>query len=295
MRAIVGFLIGILDGAAICAVVFVGLSLAFGTPPGVSDRAGSAEDVAASGFSTPVEPAIAPEIETPAPPQTAPAADTSATPPSQASISTLAFERNALPFAMSPTARGLAVVLIVPPGVDVSALRGLPLTIAVDPATQADQIGSFRAMGFEVLTLLQGETRISVDKLGLAIGTMTGSVGVLDRETTTDPTANILLLALLGQHGLAYVGKTGFGGILAQADEAGLLAVNISYEIQSSQTTTDARLSLERSVQNAMQQGHQIVVVEVDSNMVNTLLNWIDAPLRPGVVLAPVSAVIRAQ
>ena len=291
MRGIVGFLTGLLAGIAICVVVFILLSIIFRMPGDapIASNDPVVADAVPETASTSVAPADGAASQE-ATPQT-PDATIATTAPRAGQL--LAFERNSLPFNMPRNSRGLALVLVVPDGLDISSLQGQPLTIAIDPMTQFEEIGAYRAMGFEILTALAGETRNSVPQLSQTIRSMTGSVGVLDKEAASEPAANFTLLALLGEHGLAYITQTGFGGILGQAGEAGLPAIAVSTRINTDGDATNARLALDGVAQDVMQRGNQVVVVQMDAAMVPVMLSWIDAPKPRGMVLAPVSAVLR--
>jgi hypothetical protein len=295
VRKIFGFIIGLFAGLASCGVVFVLLSLIFRLPEGGHVQAGTFASAPEAALSSElVAPTVLAAEETAAVPAVQPAVQTqTAIEPVRQASQLSAFVRNALPFNMPTNTRGLALVMIVPPGVDVSPLAGLPLTVAIDPMVQSDQIGAFRAMGFEVLTLLSGESRNSVPALSQAIASMTGSVGVLDRETDSAPTADIALLTLLGEHGLAYVGETGFSGIIGPAGEAGLPAMAVGAQIDRSTDLARVRATLDRATIDVVQRGHQIVVIEMEPNVVMLMLSWVDVPKPRGMVMAPVSAVLR--
>ncbi|MGR3723611.1 divergent polysaccharide deacetylase family protein [Abyssibius alkaniclasticus] len=258
-----------------------------------ADPAGSpaaaANAPAAQPATVPAQPA-APQVA--ATPQAAPVAP--ATPaPATAQRQLAAFERNAMPFNLPSGSRGLAVVLVAPVGFDLAPLAGLPLTVAIDPVTQGQNIGAYRAYGFEVLTLLRRDIRDSVPAISQAIATMNGSVGVFDEATGSNPAANITLLSLLGEYGLAYVGQTGFGGILGQVGEAGLPAMAINSSVTPAMSSSDARLALDTATRNALETGNQVVVVQMDNLTLDVLLSWANAPKPRGLVLAPVSAVMR--
>lgn len=298
MKGILGFITGLIGGIAAGAVIFLLLAVIFRLPGGETAGVNAPADAA---------PPVAAEVVAPAEPAAAPAVQDSAAaaaPAVEAADPTIisavpqagqlqAFERNALPFNLPSNTRGLAVVLIVPPGLDISALSGQPITVAIDPATQADQIGIYRAMGFESLTLLTEETRNSVPKLGQIIGTMSGSVGVLDYAAGTADPANVTLALLLGEHGLAYITmQPGFGGILAEVREAGLPAISVGAHVPAAMDAGNARIALDRAALDVMQRGNQVVVVEMTDAMVPVIASWIDAPKPRGMMLAPVSAVM---
>lgn len=267
MRGITGFLTGLVKGLLLCAIVFVALSIIF--KPASPVGQGAQVAVAAGALQTGAPLAVA----------TADAnVEANATPLVGQSRQLLAFERNAMPFTLPAGTRGLAVVLVAPVGFDLAPLVGLPLTVAIDPVTQGQNIGAYRALGFEVLTLLRSDIRNSVPDISRAIATMTGSVGVLDTTTGSDTAANFTLLSLLGEHGLAYVGQTGFGSLLLQVGEAGLPAKAISAELTSAMPSSEARLVLESQSRTALEVGSQVLVVHMDPVMMDVLLSWANAP-----------------
>ncbi|MEX0970903.1 MAG: hypothetical protein WD046_10720 [Paracoccaceae bacterium] len=265
-----------------CAIVFVALTIIF-KPADPSGGTAAAVNAPAAQPQAP-DAAATPEVQPAANPAVAPSA---------AQRQLAAFERNAMPFNMPISTRGLAVILVAPVGFDLAPLAGLPLTVAIDPVTQGQNIGAYRAYGFEVLTLLRGGIRDSVPDISQAIATMTGSVGVFDEAISSNPAANITLLSLLGEYGLAYVGQTGFGGILGQVGEAGLPAMSISATVSSAMSGSEARLALDNATRNALETGNQVVVVQMDNLILDVLLSWASTPKPRGLVLAPVSAVLR--
>ena len=69
------------------------------------------------------------------------------------------------------------------------------------------------------------------------------------------------------------------------------MAINSS--VTPAMSSSDARLALDTATRNALETGNQVVVVQMDNLTLDVLLSWANAPKPRGLVLAPVSAVMR--